>query len=55
MVAGGALVTYIVSCLVDLPGFEQAIGSWFGPLGLVSLIVEAHFIALFLLAVITRG
>jgi uncharacterized RDD family membrane protein YckC len=46
---------YIVSCPVDLPGFEQAIGRWFGPLMIVSLIVAALFIALFLLVVITRS
>jgi uncharacterized RDD family membrane protein YckC len=46
---------YIVSCLVDLPGFEQVIGRWFGPLMIVSLIVAALFIALFLLVVITRS
>jgi hypothetical protein len=55
VVAGGALVMYIVSCLVDLPGFEQVIGRWFGPLMIVSLIVAALFIALFLLVVITRS
>lgn len=55
VVAGGAHVMYIVSCSVGLPGFEQAIGRWFGPLGIVSLIVAALFIALFHLAVITRG
>ena len=46
VVAGGALVMYMVSCPVDLPGFEMM---------LVSLIVAALFIALFLLVVITRG
>ena len=54
VVAGGALVMYIVSRSVGLPGFEQAVGRWSGPRGIASLIVEALFIALFLLAVSTR-
>ncbi len=54
VVAGGALVLYVVSRSVGLPGFEVAVGRWFGPLAIISLIVEVLFLALFLLAVITR-
>lgn len=54
LVAGGALVLYVISRLVGLPGFEHAVGRWFGPLGIISLIVEALFLAVFLVAVITR-
>lgn len=54
VVAGGALVMYVVSRSIGLPGFEQAIGRWTGPLGILSLIVEALFVALFLLALTTR-
>ena len=54
VVAGGALVLYVVSRSVGLPGFEVAVGRWFGPLATISLIVEVPFIVLFLLAVITR-
>jgi hypothetical protein len=54
LVAGGAIVAYIVSRSVGLPGFEHAVGRWFGPLGVVSLIVEALFMALFVVAVIIR-
>ena len=54
LVAGGALVAYIVSRSVGLPGFEQAAGRWLGPLGVVSLIVEALFVALFIVAVLVR-
>jgi hypothetical protein len=54
LVAGGALVMYVLSRSVGLPGFEHAVGRWSGPLGVVSLVVEALFIAVFLLVVITR-
>jgi hypothetical protein len=54
LVAGGALVLYLVSRSVGLPGYEHAIGRWTGPLGIVSLVVEALFIAVFLLWLSTR-
>ena len=54
LVAGGALVMYVVSRLVGLPGFEHAVGRWFGPLAIISFIVEALFVALFFVAVSTR-
>jgi hypothetical protein len=54
LVAGGALVLYVVSRSVGLPGYEHAIGRWTGPLGIVSLVVEALFIAVFLLWLSTR-
>lgn len=49
IVAGGALVIYVVSRSVGLPGFEHAVGRWSGPLGVLSVVVEALFIAIFLL------
>jgi len=52
LVAGGAFVAYIVSRSIGLPGFEHAVGRWLGPLGVLSLIVEALFVALFVLALI---
>ncbi len=54
LVAGGALVMYVVSRSVGLPGYEHAVGRWTGPLGVVSLVVEALFIAVFLLWLSTR-
>ncbi len=54
LVAGGALVMYVVSRSVGLPGYEHAVGRWTGPLGIVSLVVEALFIAVFLLWLSTR-
>jgi hypothetical protein len=49
LVDGGALVMYLASRSVGLPGFEHAVGRWSGPLGILSLVVEALFIAVFLL------
>jgi hypothetical protein len=49
LVAGGALVMYVVSRSVGLPGFEHAVGRWSGPLGILSLVVEALFIIIILL------
>jgi hypothetical protein len=49
LVAGGALIMYVVSRSVGLPGFEHAVGRWSGPLGILSLVVEALFITIFLL------
>ena len=54
LIAGGAFVMYVISRSVGLPGFEQAVGRWFGPLGVPSLVVEALFMAVFLLGLITR-
>ncbi len=54
LVAGGALVMYVVSRSVGLPGFEHAVGRWFGPLAIISFIVEALFVVLFFLALGTR-
>jgi hypothetical protein len=49
LVAGGALIMYVVSRSVGLPGFEHAVGRWSGPLGILSLVIEALFITIFLL------
>ena len=49
LVAGGALIMYVVSRSVGLPSFEHVVGRWSGPLGLLSLVVEALFLAVFLL------
>src|SRR5215210_2013539 len=54
LVAGGALVMYVVSRSVGLPGFEHAVGRWTGPLGVLSFVIEALFIAIFLLWLTTR-
>ena len=49
LVAGGAFVAYIISRTVGLPGLGEA--EFFEPGGIVSLIVEALFVGLALLAV----
>ena len=45
LVAGGALVGYVISRTVGLPGLAPDI--WLEPLGVLSLVVEAAFIVLF--------
>src|SRR5713101_5764816 len=45
LVAGGALVAYVVSRTMGLPGIVPDI--WLEPLGILSLMVEAAFIVLF--------
>jgi hypothetical protein len=42
LVAGGALVGYVISRTVGLPGLEPE--TWLEPLGILSLMVEAAFI-----------
>ena len=49
LVSGGALVMYVVSRSIGLPGYEHAVGRWLGPLGVMSVVVEVLFIAVFLL------
>jgi hypothetical protein len=53
LMAVGALVSYayIATRSIGLPGFQQAIGKS-GSLGVISLVLEALFVALFVLAVI---
>jgi hypothetical protein len=45
LVAGGALVAYLISRTVGLPGLAP--DTWLEPLGILSLMVEAAFIVLF--------
>lgn len=46
LVAGGALIMYIISRTIGLPviGIDDA---WFEPIGLLSLLVEAGFVIMF--------
>src|SRR5919202_3854784 len=51
LVAGGALVMFIVSRLVGLPAYQEHVGMWVGEcfgdrLGIPSLIVEAPLVVL---------
>ena len=43
VVAAGALIAYIISRTIGLPGLEAEPDAWFEPLGLASMIVEALF------------
>jgi hypothetical protein len=45
LVAGGALLSYVISRTVGLPGLAPDV--WLEPLGILSLMVEAAFIVLF--------
>ena len=42
LVAGGALIGYVISRTVGLPGLEPDV--WLEPLGVLSLVVEAAFL-----------
>jgi hypothetical protein len=59
LVAGGAFVMFMVSRLIGLPAYQEHIGMWVGDstadrLGIPSLIVEALFVALFIMIVTRR-
>ncbi|HYL54967.1 MAG TPA: hypothetical protein VEU73_05265 [Gemmatimonadales bacterium] len=45
LVAGGALVSYVISRTLGLPGLASDV--WLEPLGILSLMVESAFIVLF--------
>ncbi len=45
-VAAGALVSYVLSRTVGLPGLEAEPDAWFEPLGAASLVAEGLFVAL---------
>ena len=57
LVAGGALVGYVLSRTVGLPGrLTDDIGNWLDTLGVVSIVAEALFVALArVLAPVTRA
>ena len=46
LVAGGALVAYVLSRTVGLPNLEAEPDKWFEPIGAASLVVEALFVLL---------
>jgi hypothetical protein len=47
-VAGGAFGMYAISRAFGLPGLPESEREWFDPPGILSLIVEALFVALYL-------
>ena len=48
LVAGGALLAYVISRTVGLPGLAPDV--WLEPLGVLSLLVEVAFVVLFVLS-----
>ena len=48
LVAAGALVGYVISRTLGLPGIAPDV--WLEPLGILSLLVEASYVALFFLS-----
>src|SRR5438067_3127249 len=53
-VAGGALVAYVISRTIGLPGLEAEPDAWFEPMGAASLIVEGLFTAIALPVLVNR-
>lgn len=47
LVAGGAILGYVLSRTVGLPGLPAEPDAWFEPLGVASLIAEAVFLMAF--------
>ena len=47
-VAGGAFGMYAISRAFGLPGLPESVREWFDPPGVLSLIVEALFVVLYL-------
>jgi hypothetical protein len=52
VVAGGAFVGYVISRTVGLPGLPPDV--WFEELGVLSLVVEAAFVVVFVVAASRR-
>jgi hypothetical protein len=50
LVAGGALGFYVISRSIGIPGWEDSIGEWFEPIGILSWLVEVGFVGLALMA-----
>jgi hypothetical protein len=50
LVAGGAVAAYIASRTVGLPGLPAEPENWLEPMGVVSLVCEAAFLAFFALS-----
>ena len=48
LVAGGALIAYVISRTVGLPGLAPDV--WLEPLGILSLLVEVAYVVLFFLS-----
>jgi hypothetical protein len=49
LVAGGAILAYIASRTIGLPGLPAEPDAWFEPMGVASLVCETLFVLLFAL------
>ena len=49
-VAGGALLAYVASRTIGLPGLPAEPDAWFEPMGVASLVCEGLFVFLFAMA-----
>jgi hypothetical protein len=50
VVAGGALLAYVASRTIGLPGLPAEPDAWFEPMGVASLVCEGLFVVLFAVA-----
>jgi hypothetical protein len=50
LIAGGALLAYVASRTIGLPGLPAEPDAWLEPMGVASLVCEGLFVALFLVA-----
>ena len=50
LVAGGALLAYVASRTIGLPGLAAEPDAWFEPMGVASLVCEGLFVVLFAVA-----
>lgn len=55
LICGGALVGFLVSRAVGLPGFTEQVGRWFSIAGLLTLMIEVAFVSLSLLTMTPQG
>jgi hypothetical protein len=46
LVAGGALIVFIVSRSVGLPAWQDSVGEWLEPIAVLSFLVELAFVAI---------
>ena len=49
LISGGALLAYVASRTVGLPGLPAEPGAWLEPIGVASLVCETLFVILFVL------
>lgn len=52
LIAGGAMIAYIISRAVGLPGFANA--AWFESIDVLALLVEAAFVAIAIIVLSKR-